>query len=439
MNRRFVRGKEPRRPRGDDPSAGEERLPVPGLAHVSEAVIYPHIFRNADREVGGVLVGREPSGGGLPQVTGAIPAISADEQLATLTFTQDSWEHVHKVLESDFGDDERIVGWYHSHPGFGIFLSGHDLFIQENFFNSPSQIAVVVDPLGKTDGTFVWREGEITKLYEYPTPNGWVAERNAPDRLVITDDRPVAGEAATRDNSRSKTALGLILGLFVGLLVAVLFFRGGDSDQGDQVGAGPTQREVRAALRAGVEDVEKSGVNVVVAARMSSWDDATRTVVVGKERSAKLPVGGLANYSADTWTASQAVSHLTESENEIAGDAPDSSGNPLAALSPVTKTASVQRVGGPQVVERIGVVPDQLVYFVACSPVIGGSSTPTGTSLPCTAAIANVFAPLARELELPGSTSATQATAPTPTPPTSGQVSQQSQSSGGGPGAPGND
>ncbi len=27
-----------------------------------------------------------------------------------------------------------IVGWYHTHPSFGIFLSHHDLFIHQNFF-----------------------------------------------------------------------------------------------------------------------------------------------------------------------------------------------------------------------------------------------------------------------------------------------------------------
>ena len=43
--------------------------------------------------------------------------------------------------------EERIVGWYHTHPGFGIFLSGMDLFIQDHFFNLPWQVAFVYDPL----------------------------------------------------------------------------------------------------------------------------------------------------------------------------------------------------------------------------------------------------------------------------------------------------
>ncbi len=29
-----------------------------------------------------------------------------------------------------------IVGWYHSHPGFGVEFSDMDMFIQKNFFSS---------------------------------------------------------------------------------------------------------------------------------------------------------------------------------------------------------------------------------------------------------------------------------------------------------------
>lgn len=146
---------------------------ITGLKGVSDGTIYTHVFGSADREVGGVLIGRMPADGGLPLVTGAIPAISADEQKATLTFTQEAWAHVHQVLESEFPADEQIVGWYHSHPSFGIFLSGHDLFIHENFFNAPSQIAVVVDPIGCREGAFGWQDGKLGALYERATPKRW--------------------------------------------------------------------------------------------------------------------------------------------------------------------------------------------------------------------------------------------------------------------------
>lgn len=155
-------------------SRRNQRSPeIAGLKGVSDSTIYEHVFGSADREVGGVLIGRMPADGGLPLVTGAIPAISADEQKATLTFTQEAWAHVHQVLESEFPADEQIVGWYHSHPSFGIFLSGHDLFIHENFFDAPSQIALVVDPIGCREGAFGWRDGKLEALYEQATPRQW--------------------------------------------------------------------------------------------------------------------------------------------------------------------------------------------------------------------------------------------------------------------------
>jgi proteasome lid subunit RPN8/RPN11 len=190
---------------------------IVGLRPISEETIYPHVFENADREVGGVLVGRMPADGSLPLVTGAIPAISADERRATLTFTQEAWAHVHRTLDTDFPPDEQIVGWYHSHPGFGIFLSGHDLFIHENFFNAPSQIAVVVDPLARTEGAFVWREEELISLFEQPTPGRWAAPAELAEMAGGRAADPPAQPLAPAKGGRYPARLLALVGGFVGL------------------------------------------------------------------------------------------------------------------------------------------------------------------------------------------------------------------------------
>ena len=44
-------------------------------------------------------------------------------------------------------DSLRIVGWWHSHPSFGCFLSSTDLHTQEYFFPESYQVALVVDPI----------------------------------------------------------------------------------------------------------------------------------------------------------------------------------------------------------------------------------------------------------------------------------------------------
>lgn len=189
---------------------------VPGLRRVSAGVIYGHVFGNADREVGGVLVGRIPREGQLPMVSGAIEAIKADEQRATLTFTQDAWEHVHRTLDETYPEGTQIVGWYHSHPGFGIFLSEHDLFIHRNFFSGVSQIAVVVDPVAQTEGVFVWRDGQIEPLFERPTPRGWQAQ-GADVRPRRGRTEVMAGEAPDARYPVLALVAAALIGLLVGL------------------------------------------------------------------------------------------------------------------------------------------------------------------------------------------------------------------------------
>jgi proteasome lid subunit RPN8/RPN11 len=139
---------------------------IPGLASVLHREIYDHCFGTRDREVGGVLVGMtQPDG--PPLVEASIPALRAVESAAQMTFTQDAWEHIHRVLEQHHGDRE-IVGWYHTHPGYGLFLSEQDRFIHRNFFQNPSQIAVVVDPVAQEEAVFAWFGDEIHEFGRRP-------------------------------------------------------------------------------------------------------------------------------------------------------------------------------------------------------------------------------------------------------------------------------
>lgn len=51
---------------------------------------------------------------------------------------------------------ENVVGWYHSHPGFGCWLSGVDVGTQQAFEKlEPRTIAVVVDPIQSVKGKVV--------------------------------------------------------------------------------------------------------------------------------------------------------------------------------------------------------------------------------------------------------------------------------------------
>jgi proteasome lid subunit RPN8/RPN11 len=135
----------------------------PSLLVDSEVVrqIRRHARSSATTEICGVLIGQDRDR--KIEVTASIEGQNAEEAGAHVTFTQDTWEHIYAVKDKRF-PDERIVGWYHSHPGFGVFLSDHDTFIHRNFFSSPGQVAWVFDPHSDEEGCFGWVDGRIERL-----------------------------------------------------------------------------------------------------------------------------------------------------------------------------------------------------------------------------------------------------------------------------------
>ncbi|GBE79634.1 26S proteasome regulatory subunit rpn11 [Sparassis crispa] len=54
------------------------------------------------------------------------------------------------------GRSEMVVGWYHSHPGFGCWLSSVDINTQQSFESlDPRSVAVVIDPIQSVKGKVV--------------------------------------------------------------------------------------------------------------------------------------------------------------------------------------------------------------------------------------------------------------------------------------------
>ncbi len=123
--------------------------------------IRQHARTSMKAEVCGVLIGNTEHE--RMTVEACIAGVNAAQGGAHVTFTQDTWEHIYKIKDKEF-PDHKIVGWYHSHPGFGVFLSEHDLFIQQNFFSNPLQVAWVFDPHTDEEGCFGWIGGNIEKL-----------------------------------------------------------------------------------------------------------------------------------------------------------------------------------------------------------------------------------------------------------------------------------
>ena len=140
------------------PASGQPLLVVDG-----EVVrkIRQHARTSMKSEICGVLVGQDRPG--RIEIQASIPGANAEEAGTHVTFTQDTWEHIYQIKDKQY-PDHRIVGWYHSHPGFGVFLSDHDTFIHKNFFASPGQVAWVFDPHSDEEGCFGWVGTRIERI-----------------------------------------------------------------------------------------------------------------------------------------------------------------------------------------------------------------------------------------------------------------------------------
>lgn len=149
-------------PRG---AAAKLRVAVSRSAY---ADLIAHAKESLEAEVCGVLVGQvcRDAGGPFVDVGDIIRGSAAAQGATHVTFTQATWDAIHQVLER-VHPKQRIVGWYHTHPGFGVEFSEMDIFIQRNFFPAPTQIALVTDPMTGAVAIAVNADGAIEYLPRY--------------------------------------------------------------------------------------------------------------------------------------------------------------------------------------------------------------------------------------------------------------------------------
>ena len=163
-------------------------------------------------ESGGMLIGTviEEFGKTNIVINGFVEAKYCEATPTTLTFTHHTWDYVHKEINKKF-PGQKIVGWIHTHPNFGIFLSEYDKFIQENFFKEDYQIAYVIDPIQDIEGFYFWINGNIEKckgFYKFDKMGAKI-ENKAP--------------TSTAQETVSHSPLN-IKNVIIALLVACVFF-----------------------------------------------------------------------------------------------------------------------------------------------------------------------------------------------------------------------
>ena len=193
----------------------------------SSRFINDYCYSDTARELAGILLGgyAEKEGHFHVFVEAAIEAKFTDASRGSVTFTHQSWEYINRVRDEKY-PELSMVGWFHTHPGFGIFLSGYDKFIHQNFFNLPWQVAYVLDPIAHDQGIFGWKEKDLIKVPFNAVP----AERFLKE--TRTEKKPAASAAgfgnAAGKQGQPEAKKGLPLGrLAVAAVVAGLLFLNG--------------------------------------------------------------------------------------------------------------------------------------------------------------------------------------------------------------------
>lgn len=125
-----------------------------------------HALSNTSVELGGVLLGDQATdrnGRSVVIVRDSLRARHYEATRGSFKFTHSTWSEITRERER-LNPDLKIVGWYHTHPGWGIFLSDMDDFIHRNFFGRPLDVALVIDPCQDQRGWFQWDGQGRTRL-----------------------------------------------------------------------------------------------------------------------------------------------------------------------------------------------------------------------------------------------------------------------------------
>ena len=144
-----------------------------------------HAGSELDNEVGGWMAGKHCqdsiSGESFIVIDTILLAQYTNQGPAHLTFTGDSQVEMLNTLETSY-PNKVLVGWYHTHPRMGVFLSQWDIWLHQNFFPEPWQVALVIEPFSSIGGVFISQEdGSLEPQCYY----GFYEIRSNPDRSVV--------------------------------------------------------------------------------------------------------------------------------------------------------------------------------------------------------------------------------------------------------------
>lgn len=181
---RLPYGRRPSSAQSNTIPVGKHAQPEIYLSWPALSSIIDHAESSMAKEIGGFLLGTGSSEkqASYLNIKQSVKAQNTLDSSTSVTFTHSTWERfaqIHSQQYPNYG----VAGWYHSHPGFGVFLSEYDMFIHRNFFDELFHVALVVDPVNREIGMFGWVDKEI-KMSTSMTIYSGIKDRPAVESLL---------------------------------------------------------------------------------------------------------------------------------------------------------------------------------------------------------------------------------------------------------------
>jgi proteasome lid subunit RPN8/RPN11 len=152
-------------PEIDKWAAELDGLPADVAVHCSAALLgqlMDHAVRYRHTEVFGLLLGRALRTPALKTRTLVLDFLAAERfASSSVSFVEVSAQELIRLDQVHEASPEkknlRKVGWFHTHPGHGIFMSSTDRS-NHSMYSNPWQVALVLDPIHRTWGFFAGPE-----------------------------------------------------------------------------------------------------------------------------------------------------------------------------------------------------------------------------------------------------------------------------------------
>jgi proteasome lid subunit RPN8/RPN11 len=194
--------------------------------------VVAHSHSNRRVELGGALLGQvyRYQNQIYVEIMAALPAVSGSHGPIHFTFNADSWTQLQRDRTERYPKLD-MVGWFHTHPGLGVFYSGDDVVVHSAAFTLPWHVGLVVDPVGNEASFFGWNKGQLApsagfyELLESPGPVvNWKMVRTSVWQETYEEHLAAGQELAPYSRGDMAYSSSQNWGLIVGALGLLLGF-----------------------------------------------------------------------------------------------------------------------------------------------------------------------------------------------------------------------